>query len=144
MKVDAHNLFSDAQAVTAAAASTNLIDLGVSLRNMGVGTPIYIVSQVDVAFTDSSSNSTLAVTLEQDTAAAFSSTTSIQTVGTFAALAAIGARLVAAISIDVITEQFVRLYYTPANGNLSTGSVTSFLTDHVQAYTSYADGVTIS
>jgi hypothetical protein len=144
MKVDAHNLFSDAQAVTAAAASTNLIDLGVSLRNMGVGTPIYIVSQVDVAFTDSSSDSTLAVTLEQDTAAAFSSTTSIQTVGTFAALAAIGARLVAAISIDVITEQFVRLYYTPANGNLSTGSVTSFLTDHVQAYTSYADGVTIS
>jgi hypothetical protein len=144
MKVDAHNLFSDAQAVTAAAASTNLIDLGVSLRNMGVGTPIYIVSQVDVAFTDSGSDSTLAVTLEQDTAAAFSSTTSIQTVGTFAALAAIGARLVAAISIDVITEQFVRLYYTPANGNLSTGSVTSFLTDHVQAYTSYADGVTIS
>jgi hypothetical protein len=131
-------LFSDAQAITAAAASTNLIDLGAN-RNLGVGEDLYVHVNVDVAFTDASSDSTLTVTVETDDNEAFSSPTTAQTIGTFPALSAIGASL----QPDAIVERYMRLKYTPNNGSLSTGSVTAALVLGIQAYTSYADNVSI-
>lgn len=143
MLLDAHNLFSDAQAVTAAAASTNLIDLG-AIRNLGVGENLYVVVVCDVAMTDDSSNSTLAVKVQTDDNESFDSATDGQTIGTFAATSAIGTKLVARLQPDLVNERYMRLYYTPANGNLSTGSFTAFLTHDIDAYTSYADNSTIS
>ena len=75
MIMDAQLLFSDAQAITAAAGSTNTIDLG-AVRDIGTGENLYLVVTVDVAFTDGSSNSTLTVALEGD------STTTITPDGT--------------------------------------------------------------
>jgi hypothetical protein len=142
MILDAQNLFSDAQAITAAAASTNLIDLGAN-RNLGVGEDLYVHVNVDVAFTDASSDSTLTVTVETDDNEAFSSPTTAQTIGTFPALSAIGASLKAKLQPDAIVERYMRLKYTPNNGSLSTGSVTAALVLGIQAYTSYADNVSI-
>jgi hypothetical protein len=48
MFIDAQNLFSDAQAITADAVGTNVIDLG-SDRSIGNGEPMVVVFQVDVA-----------------------------------------------------------------------------------------------
>lgn len=48
MYLDAQNLFSDAQAVTADAVGTNVIDLG-SARSIGNGEPMAVVFVVDVA-----------------------------------------------------------------------------------------------
>lgn len=48
MYVDAQQLFSDAQAVTADAVGTNVIDLG-SDRSIGTGEPMGVVFVVDVA-----------------------------------------------------------------------------------------------
>lgn len=48
MFLDAHNLFSDAQAVTADAVGTNVIDLG-SDRSLGNGEPMAVLFTVDVA-----------------------------------------------------------------------------------------------
>ena len=143
MYVDAHNLFSDAQAVTATAASTNLIDIG-SARDIGVGETLYLVSSIDVDMTDASSDSTLAVTLETDDNAGFSSATTIATIGTFAALSVAGTRIVIKLPPDVGYEQFIRVLYTPANGNLTTGSFTTFLTTDLQAFTPYPIGYTVS
>lgn len=143
MYIDAHNLFDDAAAHLTTEASTNLIDLG-AIRNMGVGEDIYFVIQVDTAFTDASSNSTMAITLETDDNASFSSATTAQTIGTFAALTAAGTRLVAKLQPDAINERYLRVKYTVANGDLTTGAFTAFLTNNIQAYTSYADGITIS
>jgi len=142
MYVDSQLLFSDAQAVTATAASTNTIDFG-AVRDMGVGEQLYVVALVDVAFTDSGSDSTLAVALETD------STTSItpdatRTLFTFSALSAAGTVKIAALGPDDINLQYAQLKYTPANGNLTTGSITAFITHNIQKYTSYADGITIS
>lgn len=140
---DAHLLFSDAQAITAAAASTNLVDLSAA-RDIGTGAALYVVVTVDTAFTDSGSDSTLTVDLYGD------STTSFTPDGTqrlfiIPALAAAGSVYVARISPDFAANyRYVELYYTPNNGNLSAGAVTAFITDCPQKWAAYADGLTIS
>ena len=70
MYVDAQLLFSDAQAVTSAAGSTNTIDLG-AVRDIGTGKTLYVVVTVDVAMTDASSDSTVTVALEGDSTTSF-------------------------------------------------------------------------
>lgn len=142
MYVDALNLYSDAQAVTAAAASGNIIDHGAA-RDLGTGQDVYVVVLCDVAMTDGSSDSTLAVTIETDDNEAFNSATTAQTIGTFAALSAIGTVLVAKLQPGAINERYSRLKYTPANGNLTTGSFTAFLTTDIQKWVTYAKGYVI-
>lgn len=139
MIMDAELRFSNAQAITASAASTNQLDL-LALRDIGVGQDIYFVALVAVAFTDASSDSTVAVTLETDSDPAFGTPTlAVQTIGTFAALSAIGSRLVAKLQPLAIFERYMRVYYTVANGNLTTGSITSFLVMDAELFRAYAD-----
>ena len=143
MYVDAQTLFSDAQAITASAASENVVDFG-SARDIGVGQELYLVVLVDVAFTDAGDDSTVAVTIETDDNVGFASATTVQTIGTFAAESAAGSRFVARLQPDAGWEQYVRLYYTVANGNLTTGSLTAFLTTDIYAWSAYPIGYTVS
>lgn len=139
---DALNLLSadtTGQAVTATAASTNSFDLKAH-RDLGTGTPLYAVFQVTEAFTDAGSDSTVAVTLETDDDLAFGSATVAQTVGTFAALSAVGTTLVAALQPGQIDESYLRAKYTVAGGNLSTGKIVGFITDNIQKWKAYATG----
>lgn len=143
MIFDAQNLFSDAQAITAAAASTNIIDLG-SARNIGVGEPLFVVVTVDTTFADTGSNSTLTVALEGD------STTSFTPDGTqqlfiIPALAAAGSKYAAPIAPNFASNyRYIRLYYTPNNGDLSAGAVTAFLCHTADLQTIFPKGYTIS
>lgn len=143
MILDAQLLFSDAQAVTSAAASTNLVDLGATYRDIGTGENLYVVLTVTTALTDSSSDSTVTVTLESETDANFGSATTVQTLFTIAATAAIGTKYVARINPGV-AERFIRLYYTPNNGNLSTGAWTAGLVRDVDMRYLYPDNKTVS
>lgn len=143
MYLDAHNLFDDNAQHLTTEASTNLIDLGAA-RNIGVGEDIYFVIQVDTAFTDGSSNSTMTITLETDDNSSFSSATTAQTIGTFAALSAAGSRLIAKLQPNAINERYLRAKYTVANGDLTTGKFTAFLTTNIDAFTAYPNGYTIS
>jgi hypothetical protein len=143
MILDAQNLFSDAQAVTAAAASTNYIDFGAA-RNIGVGEELYVGVIVDVAMTDGSSDSTLTVALEGDSTTSFSPDGS-QTLFVIPALAAAGQKYFAKISPDFASNyRYMQLKYTPNNGNLTTGTFTAFLVKNIDAVTSYPDNITIS
>jgi hypothetical protein len=143
MILDAQNLFSDAQAVTAAAASTNYIDFGAA-RNIGVGEELYVGVIVDVAMTDGSSDSTLTVALEGDTTTTFTPDGS-QTLFVIPALAAAGQKYFAKISPDFASNyRYMQLKYTPNNGNLTTGTFTAFLVKNIDAVTSYPDNITIS
>lgn len=143
MILDAHNLFSDAQAVTAAAASTNYIDLGAA-RNVGVGENLFIFVSVDVALTDVGSDSTVTVALEGDSTTTFSPDAS-QTLFTIPAAAAAGQVYYARISPDFAGNyRYLQLRYTPNNGNLSTGSFTAGIVKDIQAFSAYPNGYTIS
>jgi hypothetical protein len=137
-------LFSDAQAITAAADSTNSVDLG-AVRDIGTGEPLYVVVSVDVAFTDSGSDSTLTVTLEGDSTTTFTPDGTLD-LFTIPALAAAGDVFIARLAPDAAPLQYryIQLVYTPNNGNLTTGTVTAFITNNIQKYESYADNITIS
>jgi len=144
MLLDSQLRFSNAQAITAAAGSTNTIDLG-AVRDIGTGEPLYVIVSVDVAFTDSGSDSTLTVTLEGD------STTSFTPDGTadlfiIPALAAAGNLYIARLhpGMTPLNYRYIRLLYTPNNGNLTTGTVTSYLTNNIQKWQAFADNITIS
>lgn len=144
MILDAQLLFSESQAVTASAASTNIYDASAA-RNIGVGEDMYVLCICTVAMTDGSSDSTVTVTLETDDNAAFSSPAlAVQTVGVFAALSAVGTKFVRRLSTTGLTERYIRGYYTVANGNLTTGSFTLTLVKDADLYTAYPDAITIT
>lgn len=144
MFFDAYNQFSDAQAVTAAAASDNVLDLG-AVRDIGTGEPLYLVVVVDVAMTDTGSNSTLTVAIEGDSTTSFTPD-GTQDQFTIPAVSAAGAVFYSRLDPGAAPLQFryIRLKYTPNNGDLSAGSFTAFLTHDIQKYVSYADALTIS
>ncbi len=110
--------FSDAQVVTADAASTNLIDLGATgtvlggpaalVRDIGKGKPVPVLVQLRVAATGTSP--TLDVTMEMDTLAAFGSATIVatapQVVGGLA-----GDRVGLFWILEGTFERFIRLFY---------------------------------
>jgi len=142
MYVDALLLFSDAQAVTATAASTSSVDLS-AVRDAGAGEDLYVVVSCDVAMTDAGSDSTLAVAIEGDSTTTFTPDYT-RTLFTFSAVSAAGTIKVAKLGPDDLNLRYLQLKYTPANGNLTTGSFTAFITSQVDKWTAYADAITIS
>lgn len=144
MILDGQLTFSDAQAVTAAAASTNSVDLG-AVRDIGTGEPLYVVVTVDVAMTDSGSDSSLAVALEGDSTTTFTPD-GTDALFTIPAVAAAGNTYIARLSpgMNALKYRYIQLKYTPANGNLTTGSFSAYLTHDIQQVVNYADAITIS
>lgn len=147
MFVDAHNEFSDGQAVTSSAISTNVIDLGPvaanTLRDIGAGEEVYLVVRTIVAATDTSSDATLTVSLESDSTAdlATSATVHFTTAAlAFATFSPAGATLVAVRLPAGNYEQYLGVRYTVASGPLTAGNFDAFLTKDYAAYRSYAKG----
>jgi len=126
-------LFSSGQAITASAASTNSIDLGATgtpvggsalTRDIGAGEEIEISVLVTEVFATLTS---LTVTIETDDNSSFSSATTRYSSGAIAA-----ATLVAGYQFKVpahfplgTNERYVRLYYTVAGSNATTGKITA-------------------
>lgn len=106
--IDAQQLFSDAQALTVTAVSTNLIDHGGD-RNIGIGAGLGILLTVDVA---AAGGGTLTVVVQSDDNAAFSSAGTVATTAALAAAAlTLGARVIIPIPPDTATERYMRLNY---------------------------------
>lgn len=144
MIIDSQNLFSDAQALSATGASTNLIDLGAE-RRIGSGEPMAAVVTVDVALAGTSP--TFAVTVQSDDNSGFSSAATVVTSATIsgAANAPAGAKFVVPLPSGFATERYIRLNYT-LGGTTPTITVTAFLQpmSMIQNDAYYADALTIS
>lgn len=147
MYVDKQAEFSDSQAVTVTAISTNVMDLISNssgknpLRDIGTGQDVYLVVMTTVAAADVSSDATLAVTLESDSTAdlATSATTHFST-GTlaFAAFSPAGTVLAAVKLPKGEYERYLGVRYTVAAGPLTAGQFDAFLTTDVDAWRAYA------
>lgn len=148
MRVDAQNEFSDAQAVTATAISTNVIDLGATntLKDIGAGVPIYLVILTQTTCTDTSSDATVTFSLESDSTANLATSATVHyTTGAraFASYATAGTVVAAvALPISKTYERYLGVRYTVASGPLTAGAFDAFLTTDVQAYSAYANNYT--
>ena len=124
-------MFSEAQAITTTAASTNIIDLGAPGtvlgapaardQDVGKGRPIQIYAGLDVAAGGTSP--TISAALEMDTTDAFSSATVVQTAPTITDGVA-GQRIALFNLPEGVTERYIRLNYT-TGGTTPTHTVTA-------------------
>ena len=144
MILDNLNKYSDAQAVTVTAVSSNVVDHGQGARDLGTGENLYLHVNVDTAMTSAGGTETVTVTMETDDNEAFGSATVAQTIGVFAAASAAGARLIARLQPLAINERFTRLRYTVANGPLTAGAFSAYLVHGVDAGAHKPDNITIS
>lgn len=148
MKRDKITTFSSAQAVTAQADSDNKFKMSGTpvARDLFTGGILWLVTTVDTAFTDSGSDSTLSVELM--TSADDSSYTLVQTAYIIPALAAVttsqSTMYFAPIQPLATDQKYIKVRYTPNNGSLSAGAVTTFITTDVQNWKAKPNGYTIT
>lgn len=146
MIIDYENQFSDAQAVTSTAISTNVIDLGATptLRDIGNGQPLYLVVITQTAATDDSSDATLTVTLESDSTENLATSATVHfTTGAlaFAAFSPAGTVL-AAVALPLGNyERYLGVRYTVASGPLTAGKFDAFLTTDIQKWAALPDAL---
>lgn len=144
MIIDAQNLFSDAQAITADANSTNVIDLGVG-RNLFDGEPMAVVLIVDVAADATTGDETYEFEVHTDDNASLSSSTQLIAQTIAAAALTAGSQHVIPVPVGVSLERYLGLKYD-VGGTTPTITVTAFLQplSMISKLKSYADGITIS
>lgn len=119
MIFDKENLFSDHQAVTATAASDNVINLGVS-RDIGKGVPV----PIDIRVTEDFATLTdLTVSVEVDDNESFSSATTLATTAAIAAADLVVGKVFSIQYMPLGIEQYVRLKYTVGGSNATAGKI---------------------
>lgn len=148
MIIDSQQIFSDAQALTATAVSTNVIDLGAD-RNIGIGEPMAVVINVDVAADSTTGDETYEFQVQTGSTA--TPTTVIGKIGyggsnelAESTLAA-GYRIVIPLPTNSTADRYLRLNYV-LGGTTPTITVTSHLQplNMIQAEVTYPKGYTIS
>ena len=121
--LDAQLLLSDAQALTATAASTNYINLTATSTFLGTGEPLALVITVDVAAGGTSP--TLGVTVQSDDNTSFSTPTTVTVSPTYAAAQlTAGAQLTIPLPSGVATERYLRASYA-VGGTTPTMTITT-------------------
>lgn len=124
MILDNELMFSDAQAFSADAASTNYFDLRVAGRRLGAGVPLAIVLHVDVAADGTTTDETYSFNVRTDDNTGFSSPTTLGTnVRTFGNLTA-GSQHVFILDPSWTFEQYVQIFF---DGGGTTPTITGTL-----------------
>lgn len=127
MLLDQQALFSAAQAITATAASTNVIDTG-SNKDVGKYGDIPLLIQVVEGFNNLTS---LTVTVQTDDNSAFSSAADVLSMTIPLASLVLGYKS-QVITLPMKMERYIRLNYTVTGTAPTTGKVTAGITGGVQ------------
>lgn len=132
MIFDQQSLLSDAQAITASAASTNILDLGPIksgiVRDIGKGKGIPLLVQVVEAFAAAGA-ATLTVALQVDNDVAFGSPKTVWTSEVFALAALKPGKVIIPEYIPRGTDEaYARLNFTVATGPMTAGKITAGVT----------------
>lgn len=149
MYLDKQNQFSDAQAITADAISTNVIDLaplgGSNLiRDIAAGKPVGVLISVSTAFVSAGSG-TLTVTAESDDNTSLSSATVHQTIASAVAAATLvaGYAMIAWLQPGAY-QRYLGLRYTTNTADFEAGAVNAWLVSQFQNNRAYSDNATNS
>ena len=138
MYIDRQNLFGQDQAVTASAASTDYIDLGV-LRDIGNGErpEILVLCTQDVT---AAGAATVTVALQTDDNSSFSSPVNLVLSDAIPKASLVAGTEILRVAVPYGTERYLRLFFTVAPGPLTAGEFTSGLVAQRQANVAYASG----
>lgn len=150
MLTDALLQLSSAQAVTSTAVSTNTIDLGLA-RDIGIGTPLYVVIGVDEAATAAGS-ATVNFQLISSAAANLGTPTVLVETGVIGkADLTLGREPIvlwvapALLAAQPVGQRYLGLQYTVATGPLTAGKFTAHVTlDYPQVGVFYSSGFTVA
>ena len=128
MILDKETMMSEDQAVTATAASTNVIDLGLGDIGLSQDQAPYLYVKVGTAFNNLTS---LTIALQTATDAAF--TTPITVLSNVVALAALtlNSEQIRA-QVPAGCKRYVRMYYTVTGTAPTTGKITAGLVQNFQ------------
>jgi len=140
MILDKSNTFCSAQAVTASAASADIIDLGAA-RDIGMSAPLYVmITCSETAL--SAGATTVSFDLQTDDSAAFSSPAVRATTGAVGKASLTNGMEPIYIAIPPGTnEQFIRLFFTVATGPLTAGRFSASIVRGPQRNQAYPDAL---
>jgi hypothetical protein len=147
MIVDAQNYFCEDLALTATAVATNVINLSSTnlLKDIGDGTPVYLVFAVTTVLDSAGEAATLTITLESDDNTSLSSATTHWTSGSIAeATLVAGYKLTIPLPLGKTYQQYVGVRFTVGTENFTSGNVSAFLTTSPDSNTVYANNYTIA
>lgn len=143
MILDAHNEFSNAQALTATAISTNVIDTGAFIKDLGAGDQLWLIVRTQTLLADAGSDATLAVTLESAADEALTSGPVVHASSgalAFAEASPAGNTLLAVPLPQGEYKRYLGVRYTVGAGPFTAGAVDAFLTRDPQQWRAYANG----
>ena len=153
MLFDRQNSFSNDQAITADALSSNVIDLGPlggatanTIRDIGSGKQLYLHALVTTSFDGAADTSSLIVTLESDSVATIddSATTHLTLPEMEEAALIAGAWIAKGVPIPAgAYERYIALRYNVgAEENFTAGKVTAWISDNRYDDRTYESGWT--
>lgn len=142
--MDDLNQYCDAQALTATAASEDVIDHGAD-RDLGIGEPLVVEVVLDVAADNTTMDETYSFVLQTDDNESFSSATQVGGSVTITAGDAAGTRYFLNVPPDTVFERYSRLNFT-LGGTTPTVTVTANLLPlrNLHNDSVKADNITIS
>jgi len=138
MILDSKNLFSDQQAITVTARSTNVVDTTAVARDIGVGEQLFVAITCSQTFTLNTGTPTLTITIETDDNPGFSSTAVISS-NPAIALAALTANM-EPLYLPIqpgAWERYLSVNYTVAGGSFTLGKLTAALVKSIQRSKAY-------
>lgn len=141
MIIDAENRFSNAQAVTTTANSTNVIDLGLGDKGVTDKPGRLVVTCQESALAAGAATVTFSLTTD-DNAAMSSEATAYTSAAIGKAALLIGTKILD-IAIPHGMQRYARLTYTVGTGPLTAGKFTADIVWDTPANTSYADARTL-
>lgn len=139
MYIDKQNTVSTEQAVTAAAASTDYIDLGAA-RDIGVSQQLYMLITVHTTCT-SGGSATVQFKLQCDDNSSFSSAKSPIMTDLIPVASLVAGYQIALPIPPGLDERYVRLYYGVATADLTAGKFNAGIVEGLQKNRAYADAL---
>lgn len=160
MWMDKRNEFCDSTSAILASGATgaiigNVIDtqapnmgigdatvgLGNVLADLGTGTPVYLVIQVDTTFVGATSTTTLSLRSDSTADLATSATTHVTTIAIPVATLIAGYQIVLPIPPDLAVERYVGMWEVVGTANVTAGAISAFLTTDARVWKAYADAL---
>lgn len=137
MILDKLLMFSEAQAVTATAASTDVVDLGPidgTRRDIGVGYPLEFFTNVNTTATAAGAAT---VNIQLQTSPDNSTWTTIYDSGALALSALVAGQRVASVKVPQGVLRYLRVNYSVGTGPLTAGAFTAGINLDVDANRAY-------